>query len=269
MISTRSLPTAHVFFTLWCYVYYGYEEIVHTSQVRQTMNYEPLSNTTPAYPYNNFSPYPQVPFIATPPPPEQRRQRPSLLKIFFAIIFMLVLMAFSGLGGYLAHGMGSTPSHRPFPTATAIVITPAVNFGATATAIAVSSDSKAKDAYNSGYQAGYAKGYNDGIKNSQGSTNNSYQQGYNAGVQAAALQITASYNQGKQDGYNSGYTDGYNKGKQDGYNAGYTDGHSKGYTDGWNAEYANIINWLQTKCTKNANGYYPYVYISNGQLYCQ
>src|SRR5229473_2669140 len=99
MISTRSLPTAHVFFTLWCYVYYGYEEIVHTSQVRQTMNYEPLSNTTPAYPYNNFSPYPQVPFIATPPPPEQRRQRPSLLKIFFAIIFMLVLMAFSGLGG--------------------------------------------------------------------------------------------------------------------------------------------------------------------------
>ena len=77
-------------------------------------------------------------------------------------------------------------------------------------------------------------------------------------------------NQGKQDGYNSGYT----AGKQDGYNAGlylpgYNAGYTKGYTDGENAEYANIINWLQTKCTKNASGYYPYVYISNGQLFCQ
>lgn len=245
-----------------------------------TPAFTPPGYTAPAYPYGNFPLYYPVPSVQTPPPPPvERHKNLSLFKIFFVVISILALMAFSGLGGYLAHGMESPSSQRLFPTLTPLpaTTTPGVNFNATATAITRSSDANAKSAYNSGYQAGYAsgkqdgyaKGYNDGIAAAQGSTTNSYQQGYNAGVQAAASQITSSYNQGKQDGYNSGYTDGYNKGKLDGYNAGYSAGYNKGYIDGENAELTTIINWLETKCTRNASGYYPYVYISNGQLYCQ
>ncbi len=78
------------------------------------MNNEPLSHNTHAYPYSpysNYSPYGYTQFTPTPPPEEQHK-RLSLLKMNLAVVFMLALMAFSGLGGYVVHGMGSTPSQR-------------------------------------------------------------------------------------------------------------------------------------------------------------
>lgn len=65
-----------------------------------------ISDTIRAYPYDNFSPYSQMPFGMMPPPPPKKRFPP--LKIFLTVVFMLVLMALSGLSGYLMHGMGNT-----------------------------------------------------------------------------------------------------------------------------------------------------------------
>jgi flagellar biosynthesis/type III secretory pathway protein FliH len=176
------------------------------------------------------------------------------------------MASFSWFIGYSVGKEGKSTSLNTYPslvgnkiTATAQTLQ-TTNYNATATAISGSTDTHEKTAYNSGFQAGYSRGkqdgytsgYSDGLTASTGKTNNSYQQGYSDGQAAAQSQITSSYNQGKQDGYNSGYNDGYNK----------------GYTDGENAEYASIISWLETKCTKDSNGYYPYVYISNGTLYC-
>jgi len=108
--------------------------------------------------------------------------------------------------------------------------------------------------YTAGKQAGYKNGYDAG---KQTGYSNGWTVGNNTGKQEA---YQSGYTQGKSDGYNTGYSDGYTKGKQDGYNS--------GYTDGGNAEYASIVNWIETHCTKNSSGYYPYIYTSNGQMYC-
>jgi flagellar biosynthesis/type III secretory pathway protein FliH len=230
--------------------------------------------------YSNPYDLSEIP-LAPPPPKNSEKHHKLRGGLLFGLT--LCMIGFSWFIGYSVGGEGKSSGSLAYPspvtnkatgTAQARQLT---DFNATATSISDSSDTKVKAAYNSGYQAGYSRGkqdgytsgYSDGLSASAGKTNNSYQQGYSDGLAAAQSNITAAYNQGKQDGYNVGYSAGYSVGKQDGYNAGYTDGYNKGYTDGESAEYTYLINWIQTHCTKNSSGYYPYIYISNGQLYCQ
>lgn len=90
-------------------------------------NEPPLSNTAPAYPYDNFSPYPQVPFMATPPPPPPTKQRNTKLIVAYSISAISIALALVLAGMLIAQQrQGTTIASTPTTQAGELSKTPLI-----------------------------------------------------------------------------------------------------------------------------------------------